>query len=72
MKRLTLAICVLLLTGCTRHHLGIGSTVANDDPIVIAWPTLELASPQTELLDALLANLGFLGRAESWVDAQRT
>ncbi|MGH8654831.1 MAG: type I-G CRISPR-associated protein Csb2 [Gammaproteobacteria bacterium] len=42
--------------------------VANDDPIVIAWPNLELTSPQTDLLE----NLGFLGRAESWVDARRT
>ncbi|MGH8470374.1 MAG: type I-G CRISPR-associated protein Csb2 [Gammaproteobacteria bacterium] len=46
--------------------------VAKDDSIVIAWPNLELTSPQTELLDALLDNLGFLGRAESWVDARRT
>lgn len=46
--------------------------VAKDDPIVIAWPNLDLTSPQTELLDALLGNLGFLGRAESWVDARRT
>jgi CRISPR-associated protein Csb2 len=46
--------------------------VANNDPIVIAWPNLELTNPQTELLDALLENLGFLGRAESWVDARRT
>ncbi|MGH8729488.1 MAG: hypothetical protein ACREV9_15325, partial [Burkholderiales bacterium] len=27
--------------------------------------------PQTEMLDSLLENLGFLGRAESWVDARR-
>ena len=46
--------------------------VAKDDPIVIAWPNLELTSPETELVDALLENLGFLGRAESWVDARRT
>ena len=46
--------------------------VAKDDPIVIVWPNLELTSLQTELLDALLDNLGFLGRAESWVDARRT
>jgi len=46
--------------------------VANDDPVVIAWPNLELTGPQIELLDALLHNLGFLGRAESWVDARRT
>ncbi|MGQ0592588.1 MAG: type I-G CRISPR-associated protein Csb2 [Gammaproteobacteria bacterium] len=46
--------------------------VANDDPVVMAWPNLELSGPQIELLDALLENLGFLGRAESWVDARRT
>lgn len=45
--------------------------VANDDPVVIAWPGLALDAPQTEVLDALLENLGFLGRAESWVDARR-
>ena len=46
--------------------------VGKDDPIVIAWPNLELTRPETELVDALLENLGFLGRAESWVDARRT
>ncbi len=45
--------------------------VADDDPVVIAWPGLALDTPQTEVLDALLENLGFLGRAESWVDARR-
>ncbi len=45
--------------------------VADDDPLVIAWPGLVLDAPQTEVLDALLENLGFLGRAESWVDARR-
>jgi len=45
--------------------------VTKDDPIVIAWPNLVLTSPQTELLDALLENLAYLGRAESWVDARR-
>lgn len=46
--------------------------VAGDDPIVIAWPDLTIDAPNCELLDALLENLGFLGRAESWVDARRT
>lgn len=46
--------------------------VADDDPLVIVWPTLVLDTAQTEMLDALLENLGFLGRAESWVDARRT
>lgn len=45
--------------------------IANDDPVIIAWQGLVLDAPQTELLDALLENLGFLGRAESWVDARR-
>lgn len=45
--------------------------VAVDDPVVIVWPELALDAPQTEVLDALLENLGFLGRAESWVDARR-
>lgn len=45
--------------------------VADDDPVLIAWSGLVLDEPQTELLDALLENLGFLGRAESWVDARR-
>lgn len=45
--------------------------VAADDPVVIVWPGLALDASQTEVLDALLENLGFLGRAESWVDARR-
>lgn len=45
--------------------------VADNDPVVIVWPGLTLDAPQTEMLDALLENLGFLGRAESWVNARR-
>lgn len=45
--------------------------IADDDPIVIAWPGLSLDALQVEMLDVLLENLGFLGRAESWVDARR-
>lgn len=45
--------------------------VAPDDPVIIAWPALVLDTPQTEMLDVLLENLGFLGRAESWVEARR-
>ena len=46
--------------------------VANDVPLVIAWSDVMLDAPQIELLDALLENLGFLGRAESWVEARRS
>ena len=45
--------------------------IAHDEPVVMAWPRLELDALQTEILDLLLENLGFLGRAESWVDACR-
>lgn len=45
--------------------------VASDDPVVIGWPDLNLDETHRALLDALLDNLGFLGRAESWVDARR-
>lgn len=66
----------------TRHYMPINgrkptlvfdafARVADDDPVVIVWPGLALDAPQTEVLDALLENLGFLGRAESWVDARR-
>lgn len=37
--------------------------------LIMAWPDLALANDESELLRALLGGLGFLGRAESWVDA---
>lgn len=42
-----------------------------DDPLIMAWPELELESDIVPLLDELLAKLGYLGRAESWVQAER-
>lgn len=45
--------------------------ITDDDPVVTVWPGLTLDPLQIEMLDALLENLGFLGRAESWVDARR-
>lgn len=42
-----------------------------DDPVVMAWPELHLQSDERELLDALLEAMGYLGRAESWVQAKR-
>lgn len=67
----------------TRHYMpqfGIGKTslvfdaftaIQRDDPLTVLWPTLELPAKQLELLDALLAVMGYLGRAESWVEAER-
>jgi CRISPR-associated protein Csb2 len=45
--------------------------IAPDDPIVMAWPALALSLEELRLLDALLEGLGYLGRAESWVQAAR-
>lgn len=38
--------------------------------LVACWPALALPAEQRELLDDLLRDLGFLGRAESWVEAR--
>jgi CRISPR-associated protein Csb2 len=45
--------------------------LAPDAELVAAWPDIDLDAEQTALLDALLRDLGFLGRAESWVEARR-
>lgn len=38
------------------------------EPIVVAWPNLVLASEQFKLVVDLAAGIGYLGRAESWVE----
>ncbi len=67
----------------TRHYMPqrkMGSTklvfdafvaVNRDTPMYIAWPGLDLSDEQAQLLDDLLGALGYLGRAESWVEARR-
>lgn len=43
-----------------------------EDEIVMVWPeSVSLGDDQLALLDELLAKIGFLGRAESWVEARR-
>jgi len=39
--------------------------------LVVAWPGVALQTEPLRLLDVLLENLGYLGRAESWVEARR-
>lgn len=41
-----------------------------DEPLVMAWPSLNLDPDLRSLLDELMAKLGYLGRAESWVRAE--
>ncbi len=42
-----------------------------DDELVMVWPQRLLNSDQCRLLDELLHCMGYLGRAESWVEARR-
>jgi CRISPR-associated protein Csb2 len=47
------------------------TAVKRDDPLIMVWPNLELPDDQRQLLDELLAVMGYLGRAESWVEGRR-
>ena len=44
--------------------------VRPQDELVMAWPELELDTGLGSLLDDLLHKMGYLGRAESWVEAR--
>ena len=43
----------------------------SDARLMAIWPELELSDDLNALLDELLPKLGYLGRAESWVEAYR-
>lgn len=47
------------------------TAVDREDPLVVVWPNVELPDDQRSLLEDLLAVMGYLGRAESWVEARR-
>ncbi len=66
----------------TRHYMPQwkGSTslvfdafarVSPENELVMAWPDLGLPDDLAGLLDELLHKMGYLGRAESWVEARR-
>lgn len=65
----------------TRHYMPnrqkstlIFDAFARIDPtetLIVHWPECQLDEAQTELLDELLNCIGYLGRAESWVEAKR-
>lgn len=65
----------------TRHYMPVRdkpslifdafAQVGREAALIAHWPNTTLDSAQTELLDALLNAIGYLGRAESWVDAKR-
>lgn len=45
--------------------------VHSDEALIMAWPQLEIEDDLVPLLDELLQKLGYLGRAESWIEAER-
>lgn len=69
----------------TRHYMPVRSGSAEKpvlifdgfarveptEDLIVAWPQLTLEPREHELLASLLRDLGFLGRAESWVDGGR-
>lgn len=65
----------------TRHYMPQFTTakivfdafaaVRPTDALTVVWPNVELPGDQLELLDEILAVMGYLGRAESWVEARR-
>jgi CRISPR-associated protein Csb2 len=65
----------------TRHYMPVRdkpslifdafAQVGREARLIVQWPGIDLSPAQTEILDALLAAIGYLGRAESWVSAAR-
>lgn len=47
------------------------TAVDRADVLGVTWPNIDLPDDQRSLLDDLLAVMGYLGRAESWVEARR-
>jgi CRISPR-associated protein Csb2 len=47
------------------------TAIGRADLLGVTWPNVELPDDQRFLLDDLLAVMGYLGRAESWVEARR-
>lgn len=57
-------------TGQPKLVLDAFTAVGRDDALTVTWP-LDLPDDQRKLLDELLSVMGYLGRAESWVEATR-
>jgi len=45
--------------------------VSAEDDLIVSWPGVTFDADELALFDELLAGLGYLGRAESWVEARR-
>ena len=66
--------------GHTRHYMPAPVTTTKildafvapgDGKLIVEWPDAELGPEELRRLDRILAQLTYLGRSESWVEAQR-
>ena len=71
-------------TGHTRHYMPYNEgarerttlvidsfiSIKPKDPMYVLWPNVELTRQQRDDLDSILRNMPYLGRAESWVEAE--
>jgi CRISPR-associated protein Csb2 len=65
----------------TRHYMPVRdkpslifdafAQVGRESALIAHWPETTLNAAQADMLDALLNAIGYLGRAESWVEAKR-
>ncbi len=67
--------------GHTRHYMPLYreattmvidtfAAIDSESRLIIAWPEVDLSSEEKSALSMLLAQMGYLGRAESWVEAR--
>ncbi len=52
----------------TRLIFDAWAAVEREESLVVAWPGVNLGPPERELLGRLVRNMGYLGRAEGWVE----
>ena len=71
-------------TGHTRHYMPYNEgarerttlvidsfiSIKPKDPMYVLWPNVEFTWQQRDDLDGILQNMPYLGRAESWVEAE--
>ncbi|MDG6224859.1 MAG: type I-U CRISPR-associated protein Csb2 [Candidatus Thermoplasmatota archaeon] len=46
------------------------ASVKKDDELIVSWPDIELNEEERNILMRILKNMNYLGRAESWVEAE--
>lgn len=69
--------------GHTRHYMPLYreattmvfdtfAAIDSENRLLVMWPDVDLSDEERSALSVLLSRMGYLGRAESWVDARLT